>query len=82
MPEGSGQEGFYIPGGGSLPNRDVADPTGVGKSTSWSDVPWRTIIGAVGVVVATYALIVVLLAAGRLLMWISIAGFMAIVLAP
>lgn len=82
MPEGSSQEGFYIPGGGGLPNREVTDASGGSTSNNWSDVPWRTIIGAVGVVVATYALIVVLLAAGRLLMWISIAGFMAIVLAP
>ena len=33
------------------------------SAAPWSDVPWRTIVGAVGVVVATYVLIVVLLAA-------------------
>jgi predicted PurR-regulated permease PerM len=45
-------------------------------------VPWRTIIGAVGVVLATYLLIVIALATVRILTWIAIAGFMAIVLSP
>jgi predicted PurR-regulated permease PerM len=39
-------------------------------------------VGTVGVVVATYLAYVLLLAAGRIVMWIFIAGFMAIVLAP
>jgi predicted PurR-regulated permease PerM len=62
--------------------RENVDAPDVRKTNTWSDVPWRTIVGAVGVVGATYVLIVTLLAAGRILMWVSIAGFMAIVLAP
>ncbi len=49
---------------------------------SWAAVPWRTIIGAVGVVLATYLTILVVLATARILTWVLIAGFFAIVLAP
>ena len=45
-------------------------------------MPWRTIIGAVAVVVATFLSLYLLLAAIRIVTWIAIAGFMAIVLAP
>ncbi|MEO6122639.1 MAG: AI-2E family transporter [Ilumatobacteraceae bacterium] len=45
-------------------------------------MPWRTIIGAVGVVVATYAAIYIIDTAVRVVIWILIAGFFAIVLAP
>jgi predicted PurR-regulated permease PerM len=82
MSEGSDHEGLYIPGSSAPRHREVADSVAVTKPDTWSDVPWRTIVGAVGVVVATYLLIVLLLAAVRIVMWISVAGFMAIVLAP
>ncbi len=49
---------------------------------SWSDVPWRTIIGSVAVVLGTYVLLTVVLATVRILAWVAIAGFLAIVLAP
>jgi predicted PurR-regulated permease PerM len=49
---------------------------------SWAAVPWRTIIGAVGVVLATYLTILVVLATAQILTWVLIAGFFAIVLAP
>lgn len=49
---------------------------------SWGEVPWRTIIGAVGVVVATYAAVYIIDTAVRVVIWILIAGFFAIVLAP
>lgn len=52
------------------------------RARSWSDVPWRTILAAVGIVVATYLLLLVLLAAARIIMWTAVAGFLAIVLAP
>lgn len=52
------------------------------QSRSWADVPWKTIIGTVGVVTATYILIITLLAAVRIVTWVAIAGFLAIVLAP
>lgn len=49
---------------------------------NWSEVPWRTILGAVGVVVAAVALIVFLYLAFEMVMLVAIAGFFAIVLAP
>jgi len=49
---------------------------------SWSDVPWRTIIASVAVLLGTYVLLTVVLATFRILAWVAIAGFLAIVLAP
>lgn len=49
---------------------------------SWSEVPWRTIIGVVAVLLATYILIVLVLATVRIIAWVAVAGFFAIVLAP
>lgn len=63
-----------------------AIPTGADTSQSgehpWSDVPWRTIVGSVAVLVGTYVLLTVVLATVRILAWVAIAGFLAIVLAP
>jgi predicted PurR-regulated permease PerM len=53
-----------------------------GEGSSWSDVPWRTIIASVAVVLGTYVLLTVVLATVRILAWVAIAGFLAIVLAP
>ncbi len=85
--EGSDHDGLYIPGyhaPGDHPqgNGEHGEASTANKASTWSNVPWRTIIGAVAVVVATYAGITMMLAAGRIFMWIAIAGFMAIVLAP
>lgn len=74
--------GLYIPGGNGPTSPESTDTNSTNRITSWSDVPWRTIIATVGAVVVTYALIVVLLAAARILMWLAVAGFMAVVLAP
>lgn len=49
---------------------------------SWAAVPWRTIIGSVGVVVGTYLIIELVLTAARIITWVVIAGFFALVLAP
>ena len=49
---------------------------------SWSEVPWRTIVGVVGVLLATYILLVLVLASVRIIAWVAVAGFFAIVLAP
>lgn len=82
MSEASDHEGLYIPNSSGPQNHEFAEaPVTTGHPT-WSDVPWRTIVGAVGVVIVTGVLVVVLLAAVRILMWVCIAGFMAIVLAP
>lgn len=80
MSEGP-DHGLYIPGSTALWNPEVVDPTG-SPNSKWSDVPWRTIVVTVGIVVATYASIVLLLAVVRIVAWIAIAGFMAVVLAP
>ncbi len=88
--EASDHDGLFIPRSalsGAAVDEAPADASRsgtppFGRASTWSDVPWRTIVGAVAVVAATYVLIVVLLAAARVVMWIAIAGFMAIVLAP
>jgi predicted PurR-regulated permease PerM len=77
----SDHDGLYIPGGlPPLPQDNGDTPTA--KASTWSDVPWRTIVATVGVVLATCIVLVLLMAAVRILVWISIAGFLAIVLAP
>jgi predicted PurR-regulated permease PerM len=48
----------------------------------WGDVPWRTILATVGVVLVTLALLVLMMAIARILVLLVIAGFFAIVLAP
>ncbi len=53
-----------------------AEPTG------WSAVPWRTIVGTVGVVVGTIVAIELILLTTQVITWVVIAGFFAIVLAP
>jgi predicted PurR-regulated permease PerM len=80
--EGLSRDGLYIPGHEPPASSDPFEPTSRGRGTSWADVPWRTIIATVGIVVLTYALMVLMLAAARILMWIAVAGFMAVVLAP
>ncbi|MCU1504822.1 MAG: hypothetical protein JWM12_4176, partial [Ilumatobacteraceae bacterium] len=49
---------------------------------TWADVPWRPIIGTVGVVLCTYLLIQIVLVTVSVITWIVVAGFFAIVLAP
>jgi predicted PurR-regulated permease PerM len=82
MPEAPKRDGLYIPGTNVPTNQDLGETNALGRVTTWSDVPWRTIIATVGVVLLTYLLIVVLLAVARILMWIAVGGFMAVVLAP
>jgi predicted PurR-regulated permease PerM len=82
LSEASKRDVLYIPGSSVPTSPDPGDAPRTSSAPSWSEVPWRTILGTVGVVVATYALIIVLLAAQRILVWILLAGFMAVVLAP
>ena len=49
---------------------------------TWGEVPWRTIVGTVAVVVGTVLVIELVLSTLRIITWICIAGFFAIVLAP
>ena len=51
-------------------------------STSWASVPWRTIVAAVGVTLLTVIAMFLVIASVRIITWIAIAGFLAIVLAP
>jgi predicted PurR-regulated permease PerM len=74
-------DGLYLPGDVAPIPHELAEPP-TSKARTWSDVPWRTIVATVGVVVATYAVLMLLLAAVRIIVWISVAGFLAIVLAP
>ena len=82
MTGASDHDGLYIPGSVAPPQHDSGETFVASKLNKWSDVPWRTIVGAIGVVVVTYATLLLLLAAVRIIVWIAIAGFMAVVLAP
>jgi predicted PurR-regulated permease PerM len=61
---------------------DALQAAGVDTRRTWADVPWRTIIGTVAVVLATYIAVEVVLITVRIIAWISIAAFFAIVLSP
>jgi predicted PurR-regulated permease PerM len=82
MTGSSDHDGLYIPGSVAPPHPAIAEGASASKPSTWADVPWRTIVGTVGVVVVTYASLLLLLAAVRIIVWIAIAGFMAVVLAP
>jgi predicted PurR-regulated permease PerM len=82
MTGASDHDGLYLPGSVAPPHHDTGDHPPEAKNASWSDVPWRTIVGSVAVVVATYGLLLLVLAAVRIVVWVAIAGFMAVVLAP
>jgi predicted PurR-regulated permease PerM len=71
--------GLILPRSG---NDSKGDEEQQPKGNSWSDVPWRTILATVGVVVATYAVLTLVLEAVRIIAWVATAGFFAIVLAP
>lgn len=49
---------------------------------TWREVPWRSIVATVGVVLGTVVLVATVLATLRIIGWVLIAGFFAIVLAP
>ncbi len=59
-----------------------SDEASVNQASSWAAVPWRTIVGAVGVVLVTAALVLLVLAAVSIITLTLIAGFFAAVLAP
>ena len=68
--------------GANRPSRSNGTSSGPTFNPSWSEVPWRTIIGVVGVLLATYVLLLLVLATVRIIAWVAVAGFFAIVLAP
>lgn len=62
---------------------DLADEDGAKRhaTQTWADVPWRTIVATIGlVIVAALALAVVYLSS-RVIVWVLVAGFFALVLA-
>ena len=48
---------------------------------SWAAVPWRTIVATIGSVIASALGLVVVYRASRVLVWVLVAGFFALVLA-
>ena len=79
MLTGSDSHGLILPRPGTdSSSEEEQQPNRKG----WGDVPWRTIIAVVGIVVATYILLTLLLQAVRIIAWVATAGFFAIVLAP
>ncbi len=61
---------------------DVKDVLHPEPKNTWADVPWRTILATVLVVLATYIAVETILLTVRIIAWIVIAGFFAIVLSP
>jgi predicted PurR-regulated permease PerM len=60
----------------------VAPTTGDNHPESpWTEVPWRTIVASVGIVFAMALSLMAVYLASRVLIWILIAGFLAVVLA-
>ena len=49
---------------------------------TWHEVPWRTIVASAAVVLGTYVAVAVVLASIRIISWVVISGFFALVLAP
>jgi predicted PurR-regulated permease PerM len=82
MPEASSHDRLYLPGHDAPVSPEHPETRTTAPARTWADVPWRTIVATVGIVAVTYGLIVLMLAAARILMWIAVAGFMAIVLSP
>ena len=79
---GSGSTGSSMHAGHAAGHTTESGEGGPHPPRTWSDVPWRTIVATVGVIVVTYAAISVLDAVLRVIAWTIIAGFFAIVLAP
>ncbi len=62
-------------GNGQIP---APDP----PSSPWTSVPWRTILAAVSIISLFWLSTLVIVATFKIILWIAIAGFFAIVLAP
>ncbi len=76
------ESGLYLPGQRTDQSSEPLQLTPSKAPQTWADVPWRTIVGTVAVVTATYLLLVVVLEVTRIITWVVIAGFFAVVLAP
>ncbi|MEO5723721.1 MAG: AI-2E family transporter [Ilumatobacteraceae bacterium] len=84
LPGARGNDGGVILGGPSDDSQPRNDPEPLFRrpARSWSEVPWRTILATVGVVMIAYISMEVILDTVRIIAWIVIAGFFAIVLSP
>ena len=83
--EGNERKGRSFEGGQSSEDRttDGERPTQrASVYSSWSDVPWRPMVAAVLIVASFLLAVRALTAARRVVIWVLIAGFFAIVLAP
>jgi predicted PurR-regulated permease PerM len=76
---GPGSGRLVIPG---MSGGATDTPSSEHVASTWAAVPWRTICASVGVVAGTYFVAMVLAAATRVLVWVAIAAFMAVILAP
>lgn len=76
------ESGLYIPGHSAETHLDARSELSRKSPQTWAEVPWRTIIATVGVVSITYVLMVVVLTATRIVTWVVIGAFFAVVLAP
>jgi predicted PurR-regulated permease PerM len=66
--------------GGDLPGAGKDALAGRDRPT-WAEVPWRTIIGSVGIIGAATMFVLVIYIASRVVIWVLVAAFFAIVLA-
>lgn len=86
MPSGGEQpnheSGLYLPGQLTDQSEESRQLASSRPAQTWADVPWRTIVATVGVVTATYLMLVVILSVTRIITWVVIAAFFAVVLAP
>ncbi len=48
---------------------------------TWTDVPWRTIVATIGLVIVTALTLAVVYLSSRVIVWVLVAGFFALVLA-
>jgi predicted PurR-regulated permease PerM len=62
---------------------DLADGDGAKRQAkqTWADVPWRTIVATIGLVILAALALAVVYLASRVIVWVLVAGFFALVLA-
>ena len=74
---------ILVPNGqGPVPVEPDSDLLQSPRSTQWKNVPWRTIVATIGIVLTTALLIIAFYLASRVIVWTLIAGFFAVVLQP
>ena len=56
-------------------------PAGGRRASPWRDVPYRTIVATIGLLLASLLAVYVVFLASRVIIWMVVAGFFAVVLA-